>query len=404
MTQPVEVGDPEATAARSASVVPAAREHVAWAGVVSLGLGIFSIAMSQFLPASLLPIIAADLDVAVGVAGQSFTATAVVAGPSALLVAVVLPRTDRRRVLLGLTLFAVMSNLLVALAPDVSVLLAARLLLGVSLGGFWAMAIAATAHLAPSGRLGRALVAVNAGVPIATGVAVPLGAWLGDVAGWRPVFAVAAGTAALALALQAATLPRIPAGPTGGVRALRATLRSGVVQLGVLATVLVYGGHFAGFTYIRPLTEAAAGLDARGVAVLLLVFGAANLVGTVLAGPLADGSPRLGVLLFPGAVGAGMLLVLGIGSSSGGLLAAATLWGVGFGGVATSLQSWGARTEPDRLEQIGAVLVTAANLAVAVGAVAGGLLVGRGAGAPSPLLGGLAAIAGGLIVASLRQR
>ena len=168
--------------------------------------------------------------------------------------------------------------------------------------------------------------------------------------------------------------------------------------------MLVYAGHFAGFTYIRPLAEAAAGVGARGVAALLLVFGCANLVGTVLAGQTADRLPRFGVLAFPSAVGAGMLLLLCVGGSVPGLFAAATLWGLGFGGVATSLQSWGARIQPARLEQIGGILVTAANGAVAVGAVVGGQLVDAGGAAPSPLLGGAAALAGGALVASLRQR
>lgn len=375
-----------------------------WAGVVALGVGIFSIALSQFLPASLLPLMAADLGVGVGVAGQSFTATAVAAGPAALLLAVLLPRTGRRQMMIGLTLLALVSNLLVALAPDVLVLLAGRLLLGVALGGFWAMTIAVTAHLVPADRLGRALAVVNAGVPVATGVAVPLGALIGDAWGWRPVFLLGAGVAAAALALLVLTLPPVPPGPATGLRGLGRTLARGGVPLGVVATVLVYAGHFAGFTYIRPLAEGATDIDARGVASLLLVFGAGNLAGTLLAGPIADRAPRLGVLLFPSAVGAGMLLMLSLAGSPQGLFVAAALWGVGFGGVATSLQSWGARIQPTRHEQIGGLLVTAANAAVAVGAVTGGLLIEGEAGTPSPLLGGFVAIAGGLLVASLRQR
>ncbi len=375
-----------------------------WAGVVALGVGIFAIAMSQFLPASLLPLMAEDLGVSVGVAGQSFTATALAAGASALLIAVVLPRTDRRRVMIGLIFLAVGSNLVVALAPGVLLLLAGRLLLGVALGGFWAMAIAVTAHLVPAERLGRALAVVNAGVPVATGVAVPLGAWIGDSWGWRPVFLLGACVAAVALALLVMTLPPVPPGPATGLRGLGSTLRSGVVQLGVVATVLVYAGHFAGFTYIRPLVEGAADIEGRGIAALLVVFGAGNFAGTVLAGPTADRAPRLGVLLFPTGAGAGMLLMLGLGGWVPALFMAAALWGVGFGGVATSLQSWGARTQPARLEQIGGVLVTAANAAVAVGAATGGLLIDGAAGTPSPLLGGLTALAGGLLIASLRQR
>lgn len=385
-------------------VVPVARTQASWGAVLALGLGIFSIAMSQFLPASLLPLMAGDLGVSLGAAGQSMTATAVAAALSAVLISVLLPRADRRWVMIGLTCLTVVSDLVVALAPNLPVLLVARFLLGVALGGFWAMAIAVTAHLVPAGQLGRALTVVNAGVPIATAVAVPLGAWLGEVWGWRAVFALGAGAAALALVVQAVSLPRVPAGATSGLRALGSTLQSRLVLLGLVATVLVYGGHFAGFTYIRPLTANLSGTGAAGLAVLLLVFGVANLAGTLVAGPLADRSPRLGVSLFPATVGVGMLLMLVAGSSTPGLFAAAMVWGLGFGGVATSLQSWGARAEPSRLEQIGGLLVMVANVAVAVGAVVGGVILDSAPGTATPLVGGLASIAGAAVLTSLRPR
>src|SRR5690606_6263571 len=101
------------------------------------------------------------------------------------------------------------------------------------------------------------------------------------------------------------------------------------------------------------------------IATLLLVFGVTNFAGTALAGPLADRTRQAGVLLYPAVLGSGMLLMLLIGHSLPALLVTTILWGFGFGGVATSLQIWGARAESDRLEQIGGLLVMAANAAVA---------------------------------------
>lgn len=276
-----------------------------WAGVVSLGVGIFAIVMAEFLPASLLPRIAGDLSITAGAAGQSVTVTAVAAALTALLISVVLRHADRRGVMTGLTILAAVSNLIVALAPNLLVLLAGRVLLGVALGGFWAMAIAVAAHLVPADRLGRALTIVNAGVAIATVAAVPLGAWLGETWGWRGVFVLGAGAAVVALILQAATLPRITPGETQGLRALGATLRSRIVLLGLLATLLISGGHFAGFTYIRPVAESLSSIDAGGIALLLLMFGIANFLGTAAAGPIADRTLRLGMFLFPTVLGRG---------------------------------------------------------------------------------------------------
>ena len=55
------------------------RDKPLWAAVVSLSLGVFGLVTAEFLPASLLTPMSADLGVTVGAAGQSVTTTAVVA-------------------------------------------------------------------------------------------------------------------------------------------------------------------------------------------------------------------------------------------------------------------------------------------------------------------------------------
>jgi predicted MFS family arabinose efflux permease len=390
------------TTSSTTAPAPSNPKDASWAAVASLSLGILAIVMSEFLPASLLPRIADDLRVSEGAAGQSVTVTAIAGAMSALFIAVVLPRADRRRVMLGLTALAIVSDLAVALAPNLAVLLCARVLLGVALGGFWAMATSMAAHLVPADRIGRALTVINAGVSVAAVAAVPLGAWLGEVWGWRGVFLLGAGLGVLALAIQAVTLPSVAAPASSGLSVLAATLRSRTVVLGLAGILLVFGGHFGGYTYIRPVTESMSDIDAGGLAALLLVFGVASVVGTLVSGPLADRALRAVVLVFPAAVAGGMLLMLATSGSTFGLYAAAALWGLGFGGVPTAVLSWGAKTDPDRLEQIGGLIVTVCNIAIAVGAVIGGLIIDHTADSTPLLVGGIAAICGGVVITSLR--
>ncbi|GHH42717.1 MFS transporter [Lentzea cavernae] len=385
------------------SAPPQTSRQESWAGVASLGLGIFALIMAEFLPASLLPRIADGLEVSSGAAGQAVSVTAFGAAAAALLISAVLPRADRRHVMIGLTLLAVISNLVVAAAPNLAVLLPARLLLGFAIGGFWAMSTAVASHLVHENHLGRALTVISSGVALATVAAVPLGAWLGTVWGWRAVFVLGGGAALVALIAQAATLPRIMPAPGSGLRALGTVLRSGVVLAGLLGILLVFTGHFNGFTYIRPAVDALSGMDDGAFAGLLLVFGAANFAGTLMAGPLADRSPRTGLFVFPLVLGAGMLLMFTLGGSTWSLLLAAALWGFGFGGIPTTVLSWGARTDPARIEQISGIVVTVCSLAVGTGAAVGGVLV-DGVSATSILpAGAAAAVAGGLLLTFLHR-
>jgi predicted MFS family arabinose efflux permease len=374
-----------------------------WLGVAALGMGVFALVTSEFLPASVLPLISADLGISEGLAGQAVTATALAGLVTAPTLAGLLPRLDRRILLVLLLILAVVSNVLVALTPVYWLLLVSRVFLGIALAGFWSMSVAVAARLVPAAHLGRALTFVNLGVSLATVAAVPLGAFLGDAWGWRPIFAGAAVFTALAVLLAWFWLPAIP--PTGavGIRALVDTLRSPVMVLGLLSIGLIAAGHFAAFTYVLPAAEVS-GAGPEGLAVLLAVYGVASLVGNLVAGPAADRRLRTALLVAPTLLGAATLFFALTAASFALVLAAVGLWGFAFGGVPTLVQNWTARVEPDRLEAGSGLLVMMFQLAIAAGAAVGGALV-DGQGPTAPLLvGGIAALLGGAGLAFARAR
>src|SRR5688572_16895960 len=136
---------------RSEEAVPA------WGAVASLTLGVFGLVTAEFLPASLLTPLARDLGISEGTAGQAVTATAVVGAIAAPTMAIITRRIDRRLVMWGLTLLLIGSSLLSALAWSLPVLLSARVLLGIALGGFWSMSAAVTLRLVPAHLFPRAM-------------------------------------------------------------------------------------------------------------------------------------------------------------------------------------------------------------------------------------------------------
>jgi predicted MFS family arabinose efflux permease len=394
---------PQPSDASTEPATPAARP-AAWLAVVSLGLGIFTLVASEFLPASLLSPIAAELGITEGVAGQLVTATSVIGIIGGPLVVSALPRVDRRWVMAGLTTLAIASNVLVAISPVFGLMLASRLLLGIALSGFWAMSLAVTAQLVPADRLGRAMTVVNMGVSLATIAAVPAGAYFGELLGWRAVFLVAAGAGVLTLAAQLATLPSIP--PTGapGFRTLLQTARTPVVALGILAIVLIAGGHFMGFTYLRPAFETIDGLTPALLAMLLMVYGLASFVGNLVAGPLADRRLPVLVIAAPVAIGVGTVLLALAGASLALAVVTVFVWGVGFGAVPTMVQTWIARVAPERLESAGGLVVAAFQIAITIGAAVGGLLVDSVGVQIALIAGGIAAVLGAGVLSSARIR
>ncbi|MCB8877100.1 MFS transporter [Acidisoma silvae] len=347
-------------------------EKASWPAVFSLTLGVFSLVTAEFLPASLLTPMAASLRISEGLAGQAVTATALVALVAALLAAVVTRGLDRRIVLMGFSVLLILSNLLVAAAPNLILLMLARVLLGIALGGFWSMATAVAIRLVPAPMVPRALSILFSGVSVATIVAVPLGSYIGGLYGWRSVFLFATLIGLVTLLFQMTFLPRLPSNHVARLETLLEVLLRPGMRLGVFCSVLVFGGHFALFTYVRPFLETVAGVGANGIALMLLGFGLANFVGTMLAGILLERSLRLTLMLAPliiGVVGLG-LAVLPLGLPMHALMVAA--WGMAFGAVPVGWSTWTARAAPDETESAGGILVAAVQIAIAAGAALGG--------------------------------
>jgi predicted MFS family arabinose efflux permease len=387
------------------AAAPSPRKAPAWGAVFSMMLGVFGLVTAEFLPASLLTPMARDLGVTEGMAGQAVTATAIVALATSLLVATLTRRIDRRIVLLTFSVLLICSNLLVATASNLFFLVLARVLLGVALGGFWTLAAATTMRLVPEALVPRALSILFTGVSAATIFAAPFGSYVGEVAGWRAVFVMAAGLGMLALAVQFATLPRMAPHGLTRLRTLIEVLSRPQIGLAMFAIILVFAGHFAFFTYIRPFLETVSGVGVSGLAAILLGFGLANFLGTILGGFMLERDMRLTLILMPLTMGVLGLILAALGKAPLADAAMVALWGLAFGAVPVAWSTWLTRTVPDEAETGGGLLVAAVQLAIALGAAGGGAIFDTsGAAGVFTAGGGVLLLAALIVVAGVQSR
>lgn len=353
----------------------------AWMAVFSLAMGVFGLLTAEYLPASLLTLMATDLGVSEALAGQAVTVTAVVALFAGLLVPGLTRGIDRRWVLLGFSTLMVASNLLVAISSSFAVLLLMRILLGIALGGFWSMAAAVAMRLVPSALLPRALSIIFSGIAIGTVVAVPLGSYLGGLHGWRSAFFAAAAVGMVTLAFQSFTLPRLAPRRPARLRTVLEVLQRPGIAMGMFGCVLVHSGHFAMFTYVRPFLEGTTGIGPQGLSLMLLGFGVANFFGTLLAGRLLERYPLATLVLMPALVGVAALALVLLPASLPGQAVLLAIWGLAFGGVPVAWSNWVASAVPDQAESAGGMVVASVQSAIATGAAAGGAVFSLGGSA-----------------------
>lgn len=379
----------------SSSAVPAkaTTRRRDWWAVVSVMAGIFLLVTAEQLPIGLLSQLSSSLGVSEGKAGLMITVPGVVAAFAAPLLPVAVGRLDRRYLLTGLMALMALASVLGALMDSFGWLLATRVLIGCCIGGFWAIAGGLAGRLVALEQVPRAMSLIFSGVAAATVLGVPAGTWLGDVSDWRTAFAALGGLSVVVCIGLWHLLPSLPARKPVRLASLGGQLRVPGVCIGALATALIVVGHFGAYTFVSPILQRLGGVALGDVSRLLLLFGAAGLAGNFIAGSLAGRRPYLTVLLIPLVLAATTLAFPWLGTRPFSATVLLMLWGLVFGGISVSLQTWILRSATNP-EAATAMMAFVFNLSIGLGALTGGQVVDA-LGLSAVLLA-----AGGLFVAA----
>ena len=200
-------------------------------------------------------------------------------------------RLDRRVLLAALLAVMALASTISALAPNFAVLIGSRLMVGITIGGFWAVAGSLAMRLVPGPYVARAMVLIFGGVGAAAVLGVPIGAILGEALGWRAAFGALAGLSAVVLVAALVFLPRLPAAEPVRVPSLLAQLREPALVAGVVATALLVAGHYGAYTFVSSALLDISGVGSGIIGPLLPGYGVLGMVANVVAGPQAARHP-----------------------------------------------------------------------------------------------------------------
>ncbi len=383
------------TAASAASPMTYSSRRAA-AATVALVLGGFGIGTAEFVTMGLLPQIASGLDISIPQAGHAVSAYAagvVVGAPGLAMIGASRPRKGLLAVLAAVI---AVGNIAAALAPSYGLLVVARFVAGLPHGAFFGVAALVAMSMAPPGRGGRAVGRVMLGIPVANVAGVPLATWLGQNWGWRTAYWLVGAVGLLTFAAILAVVPRMVPNADASFRTELAAFRSVQVWLTLAVGAVGFGGVFAMYSYIAPTVTELTGRPESVVPVFLLVFGVGGVVGTWLAGRLADWSV-LRTLTIGIAATAVLLAVftVAIHDVVAGIIVLFLI------SVATSLFVLSLQLRLMRVagaaETLGAASThSALNFANGLGAWLGGVVIDRGLGFLAPSWVGVGLSIGGL--------
>jgi DHA1 family inner membrane transport protein len=366
-----------------------------WLSLLALALGGFGIGTTEFASMGVLPDIARDLGVSIPSAGHAITAYALGVVVGAPLFAVLGARRPRKGLLLWLAAGLAVANLLSALAPTFPTLVLARFLSGLPHGAYFGIAAVVASALVPPSRRARAVATTMTGLTVANIVGVPLTTWLGQALGWRSTYVTVVAIAALTVIAVELAVPRVAAVDGASPRRELSALRQPLVWLTLLIGAIGFGGFFAVYSYITPTLTEVAGYSEARVPVVLALLGLGMTIGTVLGGHLADWSVLRTLVIGP-VLTVAALLAFPI-TARGVITAAVTAFLLGTV-MSSSLPALTARlldVAGDGKALAATLNHSALNVANALGAWLGGVVIAAGLGYTAPaVVGALLAVAG----------
>jgi DHA1 family inner membrane transport protein len=289
-------------------------------------------------------------------------------------------------------------NALTALAPGYRTLLVARVVAGLPHGAYFGAASLIAASLVAPHVRGRAVSSVMLGLAVANVAGVPAATWLGQHLGWRSAYWAVVVIGALTVLAVLTVVPSVPGRSEATIRSELGALRRPQVVLTLLVATVGFGGMFAMYSYIAPTVTDVTGLSASAVPVYLLAFGVGGLLGTTLGGIGADWSVLRSIVFANVAMGAALVLFTATAAQPVAAWLTVLLVSTVGSMLAVTLQmrlmevAGEART-------IGAALNHASlNLANALGAWLGGVVIAAGLGYTAPSWVGAGLSLAGLVV------
>ncbi len=262
-----------------------------------MGISAFVVNTTEFVPVALLSDIAQDFSITTAETGWMLTLYAWIVAAMSLPLMLLTGKLERKRLLLALFVVFIASHVLSVFAWSFQVLLISRVGIALSHSIFWSITAAIILRVAPEGKKALALSVLATGTSLAMVLGVPIGRLIGQWFGWRATFGSIGVIAFVVFILQAKMLPTLPSMFDGSVKKVPELLKNPLLVCLYLFCFVVFTAHYAAYSYIEPYMRQVGSISENLATLVLLLFGAAGLIGSVIFSRWGDKSNTMLMLV-----------------------------------------------------------------------------------------------------------
>ncbi|WP_225825329.1 MFS transporter [Streptomyces naphthomycinicus] len=364
---------PSLASSESSDATSATEQKLPLSALLALAVAVFITSLTETLPAGLLPDMSSSLHTSESATGQTVTIYALGTVLTAIPLSAATSAWPRKRLLLTAMAGFAVANTVTAVSANYPLTLVARFVAGVAAGLAWALLAGYARRMVAPHQEGRAIAIAMAGIPVALSLGVPAGTFLGQVASWQAAFLAITGLTVVLLVWITAVAPDYPGQQTSGKIPLRRTLQVPGVTPVLIVTLVFVLAHTILYAYVASFLDHIGMGDHVDAA--LLVFGVACLISIWAVGTYIHAHLRTLTIVSTLLVGVAVAVMGAFSGNDALVYVAAALWGLGWGGVPTLLQTAAGQAGGESADAAQAILVTLWNVAMAAGGIAGGILL-----------------------------
>jgi DHA1 family putative efflux transporter-like MFS transporter len=341
-----------------------------------LMIAVFFTATSELVVAGILNVLADQLDVSVALAGQLVTVYSLGFAIGTPVVVSLTARMGRKKLLLLALLSFIIGNLISFFSPSFDLLIASRMILGVSSGVLLVAAFSAAAKMVPPEKIGSAIGTIVLGFSSAMILGVPIGIALTDLFSWRMIFLFLAAGSLIILIGMALMLPEIEGDAPVSFRKQFSIIANPAILFALLFVLFREAGNSVMFTYVSSFLGTILNRSASSIGLIMLAFGIAGAIGARIGGSAIDkwGSVRIIVISMIGHIVTLTLLPLVIHSFPLAI-ALLSLWVMSMFILGPAVQTYFIEKAPQSSNLVISLNTSVTQVGIAAGAGIGGMAV-----------------------------
>jgi Arabinose efflux permease len=356
--------------------------------IVILTLGVFGILNTEMGVIGILPLIAEHFHVSIAAAGLAVSLFALAIAISGPIMPLLFSRMNRKTTMLLVLAIFILGNVVSAVTSNFTILLIARVLPALFHPVYVSLAFTVAASSVRKEEAPNAVSKIFIGVSAGMVLGVPVTSLIANSISLSMAMIFFAVINALVWFATLIFVPSMPVNEKSSYGAQISVLKKSAIWLSIAAVIFMNGAVFGVYSYLTEYLQDITKMTWNMVSFMLFIYGAANIIGNILAGRLLANKALTTVVAFPFALGAVYIIMFFIGSLGFPMIIMIFLWGIVAGIGANINQYWIASAATEAPEFANGLFLTSANLGTTVGATVCGFVI-SGIGTQYIAVGGL---------------